>query len=97
MYAKSLLLYPANGRGLPTANCCTMTSVSGSADDCAGPYRAVSIARSTAVIAALFCRASAIRACRLTGTFCVNAALVNMEMIHRFLIFVIFPHRLFGE
>src|SRR5438477_2135809 len=50
MYAKLLLVYPANGRGLPTLKCCSMNCGSGKVDTCVGaclaacqPCRAASI------------------------------------------------------
>src|SRR6267143_3949705 len=50
MYANSLLVYPAKGRGLPTLTCCRVNCGSGSVETCVGtcfaarqPCRAASI------------------------------------------------------
>src|SRR6185437_7213519 len=55
------------------------------------------MARSAAMIAALFCRASPIRDCRLTGVFCPKAARAQRIYRQILLIFVILPRTVEDE
>src|SRR5712692_3746224 len=67
MYAKSLLLYPAKGRGLPTLNCCTDSCVAGSAETCWGTFRAACHPWKEAAICGFLCSASCTKSRRDVG------------------------------
>src|SRR6201987_6314899 len=58
-YANSLLVYPANGRGLPTLKCCSVNCGSGSVETCVGTCFAASQPCRAAAICGLFFSASA--------------------------------------
>src|SRR5215472_5401641 len=91
MYAKSLLLKPANGRGLPTLNCCTMNSVSGNARACAGPNPAVFTAALAARIAGLCSRASFSRSAKGVGCGLCCATAIPLKNAQVRSVFRIFP------
>src|SRR5713226_4584837 len=59
MYANSLLVYPAKGRGLPTLKCCNVNCGSGSVETCVGTCLAASQPCRAASICGLFFSASA--------------------------------------
>ncbi len=58
MYANSLLVYPAKGRGLPTLKCWSVNCGSGSVETCVGTCFAASQPRRAASICGLFFSAS---------------------------------------
>src|SRR6267143_2619402 len=59
MYANSLLVYPAKGRGLPTLKCCNVNCGSGSVETCVGTCLAACQPLRAASICGLFSSASA--------------------------------------
>src|ERR1700685_3419527 len=80
MYAKSLLLNPANGFGLPTLNCCTVNCGSGRVVTCWATWLAAFHEWSAADICVLFASASAINWASGVGFMGISCADARMPV-----------------